>query len=232
MNDIITTSAVIIEQIAGTDSNRQQSATWEDYLYRVENPQSELERIFFNCGLLWSEDLGDEGINHARSCKLFTMILASWFIQKGKSKFDLLGGCGIEKPPYQGAAPDEILYINDNFPQDRSGESRRIDLNEWRVPDLAVEIADYTLASDLDEKKQLYLALEIPEYWVVDVRGKRVLVFRLVDGKYQECIESIALLGLPIELLDRALERMDDHNGNVAMWFASQIQDLSVKSVE
>ena len=231
MTAIITTSSpVIIEQLAVCASNRQ--ATWEDYLYRVENPQSELERVFFNCGSLWSEDLGNEGINHVRSSKLITMILASWFVQQGKSKFDLLGGCGIEKSPCQAAAPDEILYIEGNFPQDRSGESRRINLNEWRVPDLAVEIADYTLASDLDEKKQLYLALAIPEYWVVDVRGKRVLAFRLVDGKYQECIESIALLGLPIELLDRTLERMDDDNGNVAMWFASQVKNLPVKLAE
>jgi Uma2 family endonuclease len=84
----------------------------------------------------------------------------------------------------------------------------------------------------LDEKKQLYLALAISEYWVVDVRGKRVLAFRLVDGKYQECIESVVLTGLPIELLDRTLERMDDDNGNVAMWFVSQLQNLPIKSVE
>jgi Uma2 family endonuclease len=224
MTAIITTSSPIID--------RQQSATWEDYLQRVGNPQSELERVFFNCGSLWIEDMGNEGINHARSCKLITMILASWFVKQGKSKFDLLGGCGIEKPPYQAVAPDEILYISDNFPQDISGESRRINLNEWRVPDLAVEIADTTLASDLDEKKQLYLTLEVPEYWVVDVRGKRVLAFRLVDGKYQECIESVALVGLPIELLDRTLDRMDNHNGNAALWFAAQIQNLPVKSVE
>jgi hypothetical protein len=54
------------------------------------------------------------------------------------------------------------------------------------------------------------------------------MVFRLVDGKYQECIESVALTGLPIDLLERTLERMDDDNGSVAMWFASQIKDLPV----
>jgi Uma2 family endonuclease len=223
---IATTPPVIID--------RQSSATWEDYLHRVENPQSELEleRVFFNCGVMWVEDMGNEGINHARFNKLFTMILAFWFARLGDVKFELLGGCVIEKPPYQGAAADEVLYIGGNAPKYKSGGSRRVDLNEWRVPDLAVEIADTTLASDLDEKKQLYLTLEIPEYWVVDVRGKRVLAFRLVDGKYQECIESVALAGLSIELLDRTLELMDDNNGNVAMWFASQIQDLPARLKE
>jgi Uma2 family endonuclease len=181
--------------------HRQSSATWEDYLHRVENPQSELdlERVFFNCGLMWVEDLGNEGINHARFNKLLTMILYSWFARLGDVKFDLLGGCVIEKPPHQGAAADEVLYIGGEALKYKGG-SRRVNLTEWRIPDLAVEIADTTLSSDLDEKKQLYLNLAIPEYWVVDVRGKRVLAFRLVDGKYQECIESVALIGLPIEL--------------------------------
>ncbi|WP_310486775.1 Uma2 family endonuclease [Chamaesiphon sp. VAR_69_metabat_338] len=225
MTAIIATSPPVI-------IDRQSSATWEDYLHRVENPQSELERVFFNCGVMWIEDIGNEGINHSRFNKLLTMILYSWFVKQGDVKFDLLGGCVLEKPTDRGAAPDEVVYIGGNAPRYQSGESRRVDLNKWRVPDLAVEIADTTLASDLDEKKQLYLTLEVPEYWVVDVRGKRVLAFRLVDGKYQECIESVALIGLSIELLDRTLERMDDDNGNVAMWFAAQIKNLPVKLVE
>jgi Uma2 family endonuclease len=225
MTAIIATSRPVI-------IDRQSSATWDDYLHRVENPQCELERVFYNCGAMWVEDMGNEGINHARFNKLLTMILCLWFVRLEDVKFELLGGCVIEKPPYQAAAADEALYIGGNAPRYQSGEPRRVNLNKWRVPDLAVEIADTTLASDLDEKKQLYLTLEVPEYWVVDVRGKRVLAFRLVDGKYQECIESVALAGLPIELLDRTLERMDDDNGNVAMWFAAQIKNLSVKSIE
>jgi Uma2 family endonuclease len=223
MTATITSPPVIID--------RQSSATWEDYLHRVENPQRELERVFFNCGVMWVEDMGNEGINHARFNKLFTMILCLWFVRLEDVKFDLLGGCVIEKPPYQAAAADEALYIGGNAPRYQSG-TRRVNLNKWRVPDLAIEIADTTLASDLDEKKQLYLNLAIPEYWVVDVRGKRVLAFRLVEGKYQECIESVALAGLPIELLDRTLERMDDDNGNVAMWFAAQIDNLPVNSIK
>ncbi len=223
MTAIITTpSPVIIDR----------QATWEEYLHLVEDPQRELERVFFNCGAMWIEDMGNEGINHARFNKLFTLILGFWFARLEDVKFELMGGCVLEKPNYQGAAPDEVVYIGGNAPRYQSGEPRRVNLNKWRVPDLAVEIADTTLASDLDEKKQLYLKLEVPEYWVVDVRGKRVLAFRLLDGKYQECIESVALAGLPIELLDRTLERMDEDNGNVAMWFAAQIKNLSVKSVE
>lgn len=225
MTAIISTSPPVIVK-------RLYSATWEDYIHHVENTNSHLQRVFFHLGVMWIEDMGNEGISHARFNKLFTMIFAFWFASIEDIKFDLLGGCVIEKPQTQGASPDEVLYIGEGSPQYVEGEPRRVNLNQWRVPDLVVEIADTTLASDLDEKKQLYLALEIPEYWVVDVKGKRVLAFRLVEGKYRECTESVALRGLPIDLLEQTLNRMDNTNGNAALWFASQIDKLPARAIE
>jgi Uma2 family endonuclease len=132
----------------------------------------------------------------------------------------------MEKPENQGAAPDKVLYLGGNSPQWQPGEPRRINLDRWRVPDLVAEISDTTLTTDLDGKKQLYLALGIPEYWVISVRARQVFALRIVDGLYQECAESVALAGLPIELLDRTLEQMDNDNGNAALWFAAQLQNL------
>lgn len=94
------------------------------------------------------------------------------------------------------------------------------------MPDLVAEISDTTLSIDLDEKKQLYLALGVPEYWAIAVRARQVLAFRLVDGCYRECQVSVALAGLPIELLDRTLAQMDHDNGNAAQWFAAQLQNI------
>jgi Uma2 family endonuclease len=203
------------------------NATWTEYLHRIENPINDQERIFFDLGKMWI-DMGNEGINHSRFNKLLTMILFIWFSRKTDVKFDLLGGCTIENPPTQSAAPDEVVYIGGHSPRWKPGEPRRINLERWRVPDLVAEIADTTLATDLDEKKQLYLALGIPEYWVIDVKGQQVFAFRLVDGKYQQCSESVALAGLPIELLEQTLSQMDNDNGNAALWFATQVQNLSL----
>jgi Uma2 family endonuclease len=151
------------------------------------------------------------------------MLLFTWLSRQADVKFELLGGCVIEKPTLQAAAPDEAVYIGGNSPRWKEGEPRRVNLEQWRVPDLVVEISDTTLAIDLDEKKQLYLALEIPEYWVIDVKGRQIFAFRLIDDKYQQCTESVALAGLSIELLERTLAQMDNDNGNAALWFASQI---------
>ena len=219
-------TSVIVDSLARISS--WHSATWTEYLERVEN-LGEQERVFFNLDTIWI-DMGNEGINHSRFNELFTLILGFWFARQTDVKFDLLGGCVMEKPQIQSAAPDKVLYVGGNSPRWQPGEPRRVNLDLWRVPDLVAEIADTTLAIDLDEKKQLYLALGIPEYWVIDVKGKRVLAFRLVEGKYEQCSESVALTGLPIELLEQTLEQMDNENGNAALWFAAQIQNLPTKT--
>lgn len=42
---------------------------------------------------------------------------------------------------------------------------------------LVVEIADTTLETDLGRKAELYAAAGVPEYWVVDVNGGRVVQY-------------------------------------------------------
>ena len=203
-----------------------QPATWEDFIVACEDPTLEQFRIFFYEGYLLI-DRGNEGINRSRFNNLLTMVFVLWFSSKGGQAFDDLGGCVIEKPKVGGGAPDRVLYIGGDFPQWQGGEPRRINLDNWRVPNLVCEIADTTLASDLDEKKRLYAALKIHEYWIVDIKGERVLAFRLQeDGKYRECKVSVALEGLPISLLSETLKLLSQGNGMAAMWFSQQIAAL------
>jgi len=49
---------------------------------------------------------------------------------------------------------------------------------------LVVEVADTTLDFDLADKRALYSAADIAEYWVIDVQGKKLVRF-LRDGKEQ-----------------------------------------------
>ena len=204
-------------------------ATWEDYLIERERDTSERVRLFFDRGYLWI-DMGSEGVNHARFNNLFTMLFFAWFARQSEQTFDVLGGVLLEKPQKQAASPDLVLYLGGGFPQWREGEPRLINLDEWRVPDLVGEVGDTTLATDLDEKKQLYARLNIPEYWVVDIQAKRVLAFRLQeDGKYRQCSISVAIAGLPIWLLERTLEQLESGNGAAALWFARQIAEMEAE---
>jgi Uma2 family endonuclease len=68
---------------------------------------------------------------------------------------------------------------------------------------LAIEVADTTLDFDLAKKAALYARAGIPEYWVLDVNGRRLIVHREpADGKYGSVVvyheqESVAPLASP-----------------------------------
>jgi Uma2 family endonuclease len=206
--------------------SRWRSATWAEYqAYRDTPTPNDRSRLFFNDGYLLVEDMSSEGIEHAGFCDLFTMILFVWFSRLPGQTFASLGRCLIEKTDLQAAAPDLVLYLGEDYPQWQVGEKRRIELDRVRVPNLVGEISDTTLASDLDEKKRLYAAMGIPEYWVIDVQARRIFMFLLQDdGLYQEVDLSRALDGLTRSLVEEMLGRMRvESNGTVAMWFAQQI---------
>jgi Uma2 family endonuclease len=223
-------SKVIQTDITATAS-LWKTATWEDYLAERDAPTNDNIGLFFNCDRLWVIDMGKEGINHASINNLFTMLFYIWFSQAPGLIYSSLGGCLLEKPKKQAASPDLMLYLGSEYPTWQAGERRYINLEQWRVPNLVGEISDTTLTTDLDEKKYLYADLGIPEYWVIDVKGLRVFAFQLQsNGKYQECATSVALLGLPITLLNQTLERLNaETNGSAAMWFAQQIASLKTE---
>jgi Uma2 family endonuclease len=43
---------------------------------------------------------------------------------------------------------------------------------------LVIEVSDTTLALDLTEKAELYASAGVADYWVLDLNGRRLLVFR------------------------------------------------------
>ena len=74
---------------------------------------------------------------------------------------------------------------------------------------LAIEISDTTLAYDRDVKVPMYARHDIPEVWVIDVKGKRLLVYRTPDGNgyahrfthaFSEPIEPVHLPGAALDL--------------------------------
>ncbi|MBD2107647.1 Uma2 family endonuclease [Nodosilinea sp. FACHB-13] len=208
--------------------NQWHRATWADYVALRDDPSGEHTKLAFNEGWLWVT-MGAEGISHAAVSDLFTSLLFLWAIQHPEEVFSSLGRCLLERAEVRASAPDLVLYVGADYPQWQPGEPRRIDLNQIRVPNLVGEISDTTLASDLDEKKHLYAALGIPEYWVVDVRGQRVFAFlRQENGEYLPCETSQALAGLPIALLDETLQRLaQGTNTSAAAWFSQQMTTLT-----
>ena len=56
---------------------------------------------------------------------------------------------------------------------------------------LVIEFARLSLEKDLEEKRLIYAQATIPEYWVVDLTNRRVIIFYApVDGDYSIQSES------------------------------------------
>lgn len=183
---------------------RWQAATWQNYLEERDRPNAVRSRLFFHNQSLYI-DMGAEGQSHASISDLFPILFYLWFGPR-QIRFKSFGRCQLEKTGYQAAAPDVVLYLHQGWPTRQPKESRFIQLDQVRLPDLVAEVSDTTLADDLDQKKQLYAALGIPEYWVVDVNGEQVLMFRLTDaGTYEQHPVAIALEGLSAKLLGEVL---------------------------
>ncbi|MFM2431237.1 MAG: hypothetical protein RLZZ511_2450 [Cyanobacteriota bacterium] len=210
-------------------TDQRSSATWDEYL-RTTDESAEQERVFFHAGELWVRDMSWEGIDHAQVKDLFILLLGLWYVAHPEPIARSYSGCLMEKTGLAAAAPDLMLYVGEGAPVWQAGEPRRINLDMVRVPDLVGEISDTTLASDLDEMKQLYAAIGIGEYWVVDVRGGRVLMFQVGDdGKYRECGESAVLAGVTVDVLAATLGRLGEMgNMGAANWFMGQFINDSV----
>lgn len=215
------------QNLATTPLPHWQTATWSDYETCRDNCSNSGEprqRIFFHNGYLLIE-MGSEGPNHASISDIFPILFFLWFTTKG-TRFKSFGRCLLEKTGHQAASPDLVLYLGEQgIPQWEPGDLRRIDLNNNRLPNLIAEVADTTLTSDLDEKKALYAALEIQEYWVIDVDAARIFIFQLQpNGLYQPSATSNVLTDLPATLLSGAIARVKDGmTDSAATWFAQQI---------
>lgn len=74
---------------------------------------------------------------------------------------------------------------------------------------LLVEVADATFNTDRHQKLKIYASAGIPEYWIIDVKQRRLLVFREPDGVTyhveqvltpQEAIAPVAFPDIEIKL--------------------------------
>jgi Uma2 family endonuclease len=83
----------------------------------------------------------------------------------------------------------------------------RADFYGAKIPDaadvlLVIEVSDATLAYDQGAKLELYARYSIPEYWVVDVAAKKVIMYNEpVQHSYRKRVEiatgAISPLALP-----------------------------------
>ncbi|PLS67475.1 MAG: Uma2 family endonuclease [Cyanobacteria bacterium M5B4] len=207
---------------------RWQPAIWQDY-ERMRDALSndatiQKVQLFFYDHQLLVENMGWEGLLHSEVRELLSLILGLWLMQHPEIKSKILGSCLMEKLGKQAAAPDIAIYIGEDLPKYRKGESRRINLDHEQVPNLVIEVADTTLDSDLDQKKHLYAELGVPEYWVIDTQSNQVFIFILQDQRYFKAENSQLIVGFTASLLSQTIEQMKaGSNISAALWFSERL---------
>lgn len=90
-----------------------------------------------------------------------------------------------------------------------------------------IEVSSTSLSDDKGEKRLLYEELGVAEYWITDVQNIQMIAFAVENGGSRRIYQSQVLPGLPISLLQAALQQTRQTNhGKVSVWLLAQFQQL------
>ncbi|NJL39052.1 MAG: Uma2 family endonuclease [Leptolyngbyaceae cyanobacterium RM2_2_4] len=196
------------------------NASWEEYLQVVDDPTySETKGYYFN-GRMRLE-MSPLGNPHSRDHFIVISAIALFASVRG---IDLDGhdNCTYRKTGCEEAQPDVSFYLGANA-EVIPWEATIIDLDVYPSPDLVIEVAYSSLADDKGEKRLLYEALGVREYWIIDVQNVQLIAFEVQNQGSRKIEQSQVFPGLDMALLEEALRRSRQMNhGKVSAWLLSQ----------
>lgn len=119
---------------------------------------------------------GAPRLRHQEIVTRLIATLAAWTETHGGAVYG--GPVGVELDRDHQVRPDVALVV--------AARRHLVDDDGFRVgPDLVVEVVSSgTKSLDMVEKRDIYQALGVPEYWIVDPDAGHVLVHRLDAGRY------------------------------------------------
>lgn len=191
---------------------------WDEFIQVIEDPAYEKAKCYYHNGQLRLE-MSPVGPDHADDNGIVVILINLFGIAKA-IPMRLRVNCSYRKPGVREAQPDASYYIGERVNLAPTGSSV-VNLDNNAPPDLAIEIADTSLADDLGAKRILYEDLAVAEYWVVDVKKAQIIAFKIIaNGGSQRISESNVLPGLAIALLEEGLrQNREIDNTSVASWF-------------
>ena len=101
------------------------------------------------------------------------------FSEQKKGRFKVGPGRPIPIPDFNEPQPDMVLFKTDAGTRRKHASPQDIYL--------VIEVSDTTVKYDSEKKLLAYENARIPEYWIVNIPARAVMVFRLnQEKKYQE----------------------------------------------
>ncbi|MDY7006632.1 MAG: Uma2 family endonuclease [Cyanobacteriota bacterium] len=198
------------------------TATWQEYIQTIEDPSYEKAKSYYNNGKFRIE-MSPLGFKHGRD---HAVIITAINVFAGIKSINLtcIDNCTYRKTGLREAQPDISYYIGEDadvIPP----ETSIIDLDIYPPPNLVIEVANTSLADDKGEKRLLYEAMNVAEYWIIDVQNVEVIAFAIANGGSQRINQSQVLPGLAISFLEEVLQRARQKNQiPIYTWLFNQFQ--------
>jgi Uma2 family endonuclease len=198
-------------------------ATWEEFVTIADDPASAKLKGYYYSGRMRFEPMST-GSDHSNDHALIIFAI-TFFAAHHRIPATAKDGCSYRKVGFDEFQPDASYYIGDNADAIPWG-TRIVDLDQYPLPDLVIEISDTSLSDDLGAKRFQYEDLGIAEYWIVDVQKMRILAFFIApDRAIRHIRVSQVLPGLKLEMLEQALQRSRGENQSATTaWLMQQFQ--------
>ena len=200
-----------------------QPASWEEFVSLADDSASAKLKGYYYNGRMRFEPMSS-GSDHSNDHALILFAL-SFFAAYLGIPMTAKDGCSYRKLGFDEFQPDISYYIGSAADAIPWG-TRVIDLDQYPLPNLVIEISDTSLADDLGAKRLQYEDLRIPEYWIVNVQARQILAFAIaIDGSIRRIQESQVLPGLRLAILEQALGRSRQENQSATTaWLMEQFR--------
>ena len=200
-------------------------AAWNEYIQMIEDSAYQKAKGYYRNGQMRIETMA-VGPDHASDNTIITFAINLFCTIKG-IPLKGLTNCSYRKTGIRESQPDVSYYIGQRTQLAPTGTSIA-NLDHVPPPDLAIEVADSTLADDIGEKRLLYEELKVGEYWVLDVQKAQIIAFSIIDDNGSIRItQSQVLRGLEIALLEEALVlSREADQAQVGSWLLTKFQQL------
>lgn len=200
-----------------------QPARWDDFVHLADDPATTKLKSYYYNGQMRFEPMST-GSDHSKDHAVI-ILAVGLFTALRDIPANGHDGCSYRKTGVAEFQPDISYYIGETADAIPWG-TRVIDLTQYPLPSLVIEVADTSLSDDLGAKRLQYEELGIPEYWIVDVQAMQILAFAVAaDRSIRRIRESQVLPGLRLEILEQALQRSRQENQSATTaWLMAQFR--------
>jgi Uma2 family endonuclease len=197
-------------------------ANWDEYIKNIEHPACQSSKGYYYQGK-YRIEMTPIGNEHSQD---HFMIGHAIYLYASLKSIPLTGkdNCSYRQARLREFQPDLSCYIGNNANAIPWGVGI-VNLDEYPVPDLVIEVSNTSLADDLGEKRLLYEELQVKEYWVVNTQNSEIIAFAIANGGSRRITQSQILTGLKLNILTEALRRSRSINhSEVGQWLMQQFQ--------